>query len=431
MKKSEMNQIECSKCKIELVPQQWCERIHMIPELRFPLEMQRQLICPKCGDESRYNQAFISTDGRVASTALEKGQFKDHQAFDGHRMVWIHGIDGDTASSSLAYEAVSDSIGTALYPVCEGTLHDGGHPKDIGDPDRMAVVAGEYLKAYRTIVPKDGLPKSVSEMMPAVHVLVVAAELALKAYLIRSEKESPRRLKGHSLGHLYRLLEDSHRLEIEKRFHAAPLNFNLRRLGINPQPVESLLQRYDGESAYTATKYLGETTLKKNRKLPASIVFPNFLPDTVQIMLEVYYFCSGVERLRRLGAIVDAVVREPSGHYHGYWNFVPASVGLTVIRASAQTIRDERGKPSRTFDRFKETHPPGYCTSWKQGGYGGGVLLFYRSDSVTPPGGEVEIDGLGYEIVHTSGIEIHSRDLYLLANALEKPEGMSVYPFSG
>ena len=120
---------------------------------------------------------------------------------------------------SVNNPAVSVPGSNVLFPAHEGRL-SGGHAIDRhGDPELMAAFSAEYLKQYRAIVPKGRLPRTMTEMMPALHLLVNAAELALKADLIRSEIPS----RSHALRALYGELEDAHRQEIETRFaDAAP-----------------------------------------------------------------------------------------------------------------------------------------------------------------------------------------------------------------
>ena len=91
----------------------------------------------------------------------------------------------------------------------------------------MAEFAVEYLKQYWAVVPRGRLPATVAEIMPALNLLVNAAELALKAHLIRSGSDSG----GHSLPKLYGRVDRLHRAEIERRFADAPANVNLRILG--------------------------------------------------------------------------------------------------------------------------------------------------------------------------------------------------------
>ena len=78
----------------------------------------------------------------------------------------------------------------------------------------MAGLSAEYLRQYWTIVPIGRLPQSMVEMMPALHLLTNAVELAFKVDLIRSGRRSG----GHVLRNIYCELEDEHRDEVERRF---------------------------------------------------------------------------------------------------------------------------------------------------------------------------------------------------------------------
>ena len=119
----------------------------------------------------------------------------------------------------LQYPAVSAPGSSVLFPVNEGRLSGGLCIDRHGDPDLMAAFSAEYLKQYRAIVPKGRLPQSMVEMMPPLLLLMNAAEFALKADLIRSEKPKV----GHGLQDRYGELEDEHRDEVDRRFADAAL----------------------------------------------------------------------------------------------------------------------------------------------------------------------------------------------------------------
>ena len=51
--------------------------------------------------------------------------------------------------------------------------------------------------------------------------------------------------------------------------------------------------------------------------------------------------------------------------------------------------------------------------------YGGSILLFYRGGEGTPPDSEMNIDGIDCRIWRNDHLGMHSRDLYLLADALD------------
>ena len=161
---------------------------------------------------------------------------------------------------SLNFPAVSVPGGNVLFPAHEGRLSAGRSIDRYGNPDLMAEFSAEYLKQYRVIVPTGRLPQSMTEMMPALHLLVNAAELALKADLIRSGKP----YGGHVLRNLYGKLDDEHRDEAERRFAVAGPNANLNVLKADRPTVESVLslygQSFGGSTVYMDTRYLAEPT---------------------------------------------------------------------------------------------------------------------------------------------------------------------------
>ena len=115
---------------------------------------------------------------------------------------------------SIQYPAVFRDTENVLLPVSEGNVQDATSVDRYGDPDLMADFAEEYLRQFRAIMPTGRLPGSLKEIMPALLLLVTAVELALKAYLIRSEKSFGR---GHSLVDLYSRLDPAHCEEVERR----------------------------------------------------------------------------------------------------------------------------------------------------------------------------------------------------------------------
>ena len=288
----------------------------------------------------------------------------------------------------------------------------------------MAEFAVEYLKQYWAVVPKGRLPATVAEIMPALNLLVNAAELALKADLIRSCSDSG----GHSLPKLYGRVDRLHRAEIERRFADAPPNVNLRILGSEPPTVESVLATYEHgfgwSSVYMDTRYYAEPTTRvrsedaKGGNLVKSTTYPIFLPVVVQKILDVYRYFSGAERLKRRGAVVGHGSRDAGKDQHGDWGLVPSSVGLVVLRIGQFVARSRGGEFREEYVQFKEARPPIYCTSWM---YGGNVLLFYPVGTEHPVDGEAIIDDLKCEVWHARSLGMHPRDLFLLADALEIP----------
>ena len=405
----------CFKCgdDQELVRDSPRAVLHALTQLGSPLEITVPIRCTRCGREVRAEVRFAAMNKRV-----ERSSRMDDQpaAEPRNGQVW--------GATSLNYPGVLIPGQNVLYPAHEGRLST-GHPIDrYGDPDLMAEFAVEYLKQYWAIVPKGRLPQTVSEMMPALNLLVNAAELAMKADLIRSSSGSG----GHSLPMLYRDVDRKHREEIERRFAEAPLNADLRSLGCESPTVASVLSTYEHgfgwSSVYQDTRYYAEPTTRvksedvKGGNLLKSIPYPIFLPVVVQTIIDVYGFFSGAERLKRLGAKVGHGSRDPGNDQHGHWGLVPSSVGLVVLRVAQFVARTERGEFREDFLRFKEARPPLYCTSWM---YGGNVLLFYRAGREHPEDGETVIDGLKCKVWYAGSLGMHPRDLFLLSDILEAP----------
>ena len=416
---------KCPNCGTdqELVPKPQRQLLHALPELRSPLEVVNPFACTNCGREISFNIRFVSTDKRFELTGAPRGESAVERR-NGH--VWS--IDGQSAMS-LNYPAVSVPGGNVLFPTHEGRLSAGRSIDRYGNPDLMAEFSAEYLKQYRVIVPSGRLPQSMTEMMPALHLLVNAAELALKADLIRSGKPCG----GHVLQNLYDELEDEHREEVERRFAVAGQNANLNVLEADRPTVESVLrlygQSFGGSTVYMDTRYLAEpTTRLRSQSLRGGNVikdmpYPIFLPVVAQTMLDVYAYFSGAERLKRMGADVGHGTRTPGNDQHGDWGLVPASVSLVVIRVAQHVAWDEIYADRDAFRSFKAAHPPGYTTSWM---YGGQSLLFYRADEDQPEDGETVIDGLECKIWYSGRLGMHPRDLYQLADALRSRDDFPV-----
>ena len=410
----------CFKCgdDQELVKDPHRVVLHALAQLAFPVEIEVPIRCTNCGQEVSANIRFAATNRKVPRPCR-----MDDQPAAERRLGHVLGGHG-RGSTSLNYPGVLIPGQNVLYPAHEGRLSAGQAIDRYGDPDLMAEFAAEYLKQYWAIVPKGRLPKTVSEMMPALNLLVNASELAMKADLIRSGNDSG----GHSLPTLYRRVDCKHREEIERRFAEAPLNGDLTALGSEPPSVESVLGVYEHgfgwSPVYQDSRYYAEPTTKvksedaKGGNLVKDTPYPIFLPVVVEIFINVYGFFSGAERLKRLGADVGYGSRDPGNDQHGDWGLVPASVGLVVVRVAQFVARTERGKLREKFRRFKEARPPVYWTSWK---YGGNVLLFYRVGMEAPEDGETVIDGVECKVWYAGSLGMHPRDLFLLAGVLESP----------
>ena len=387
--------------------------LHALKQVGSPLEIKVPIRCAKCGREVRTQVRFTPTNKRVP---------RPSRMADQPPVEWRQGqIYGATFLTYPGFLAPGQDV---LHPAHEGMLGAGRAIDRYGNPDLMAEFAVEYLKQYWAIVPMGRLPATVAEMMPALNLLVNAAELALKADLIRSGHDSG----GHALPKLYGRVDRVHRTEIERRFAEAPPNVNLRILGSESPTVESVLAAYEHgfgwSSVYLDTRYYAEPTTRlrsgnvKGGNLVKAITYPIFLPVVVQKTIDVYRYFSGAKRLKRLGAEVGHGSRDPGKDQHGDWGLVPSSVGLVVLRIGQFVARSRGGEFREEFLQFKKVRPPLYCTSWM---YGGNVLLFYRASREHPVDGETIIDGLKCEVWRARSLGMHPRDLFLLADALEAP----------
>ena len=251
--------------------------LHALPELRSPIEIVEPFACANCGFEFRTTVRYVSTD-----RPIEPPGTPENRPAAEWRTGLVRSIDGRVAMF-LQYPAVSAPGSNVLFPVNEGRLSGGLCIDRHGDPDLMAAFSAEYLKQYRAIVPKGRLPQSMVEMMPPLLLLMNAAELALKADLIRSDKP----LVGHGLQDLYGELEDEHRDEVDRRFADAALNAPINALGADRSTVESVLRVYGqsfGNSVYMDTRYFAEPTTMlrepslKGGNLGKDTPYPIFLP---------------------------------------------------------------------------------------------------------------------------------------------------------
>ncbi len=409
---------KCPTCgdEQELVAKPRQVILHALPELRSPLEIVEPFSCSTCGKEISRTIRYVSTDRHVNLSEMPQNKSPAERR-NGH----ILKIDGKEAMS-LSYPAVSTPGCNILLPSQEGMLSAGRSIDRYGNPDLMAEFAAEYLTQYRAIVPKDRLPQSMTKMMPALHLLVNATELALKADLIRSGKARG----GHNLQTLFRRLEDEHREEAERRFADATPNVALNAIRADRPTVENVLRVYEesfgGSTVYMETRYFAEPTASGGNVIKA-IPYPIFLPVFAQIMLDVYTYFSGAERLKRLGADVAYGVRDPGKDQHGEWGLVPVSINLVVIRVAQHVAWNEHNTDREEFRRFKVARPAGYTTSWM---YGGQSFLFYRADQDHPGDGEMIIDGLECKVWYAGRLGMHARDLYLLADALRTREEFPV-----
>ena len=320
-----------------------------------------------------------------------------------------------------AYETGRDE----LFPTFEGNAQDGTVIDQHGDPDLMLEVAEQYFKLYNATMPAGRLPHNLVEIMPALHLLVTAAELAFKAILTRDGKKP----SGHSLKRLYENLDPAHRDWIDTSFSGSYLNAELTVLGVEPPTVQAILTRYDstygrGSGVYRDSRYYAEPTTRFTRAdsvRGASLVksktpYPIFLPEIVSAQIHAYRFFSGHERLRRRGGDLKHGVREPGNDNHGDWGIVPSSLGLIVVSVPQPAGKSAEGEDLASFEKLLSEHPPSLCADWM---YGGNILLFYGVGEQNPTDGHGTVNGVQCQVWRHRRLGMHARDLYLLADRLE------------
>ena len=415
---------KCQQCgRQELLPGKVRVYCHTVAALGSPVQVERPHVCPNCGREIRAEMSYVTgRPSRVAGAAgPEHGQ--------GRRVESLHAmIHGNNAarSATVQYAGVCLSDSREVLPKHEGTIQDGTMVDQYGDPELMASFAEHYLAAHRAVMPSGRLPESVVEMMPALHLVVMAVELAMKGDLMRSGIEPG---NVHALERLYEELEPAHRKEADDRFSRCGPNARLASVGEGTPSVEAVLRVYDqsyggASKVYLDTRYYAEPTTKFGTSTGlhgASLVkgntpYPIFLPHLAESLIETFRFFDGAARLERLGADVSAGTRADVKNNHGSWGLVPASLGLVALQVP-QGARLGTGQTELpAYERWKRQRHAGYSTSWM---YGGSELLFYRADGNTPGEAVTNIDGLDCRIWRDARLGMHSRDLYGLADTIE------------
>ena len=150
----------------------------------------------------------------------------------------------------------------ALWPMHEARIQTGAGVDKYGDPDLMADFAKEYLKQHWMLLQPGRLPQTLVEVMPSLLLLVTAAELAMKAFTLRSRGEQPR---THDLVDLYDGLDSEHQATVESQFGRCQLVVGLRSIGADAPKVQHILGTYADiyggkRGAYQEAKFYAEPT---------------------------------------------------------------------------------------------------------------------------------------------------------------------------
>ena len=329
------------------------------------------------------------------------------------------------------YPGVRVQDGWEVVPVTEPTIQDATTIDRHGDPDLMADFADEYLDQFEKLLPSGRLPDNLPPLMPALLLLVTSAELAIKAFHIRSGGPQP---QSHSLTGLHSSLRAEHRDEAQRRFAASPVAAKLSEAGGHPPTIEGILGQYaatyDASSGvYTDCRYYAEPTtmlksenLKGTNLVKASTPYPVFLPEIARALIDTFRNTTGAERLKRRGAAISDDIGGPGdgNHNHGKWRLIPSTLGLAAVVVAQNNSIGPDNEDLPAFREFKEQHPTPLALDWMHGGQ---RLLFYRAEPADPRDGTEVIGGLECRVVCDHAVGMHSRDLWLLAEQLDAPGG--------
>ena len=422
--------LTCKKCgDHELIVTSTNIYFHEVQALSSLVKIEVDYLCPGCGQKTGQERVITKNEARRIN--LQNSPSNPAREVKRHLARLSDSSSRDCRFTAVHYPSVYRDGENVLYPTFEGNVQDGTVIDRHGDPDLLLEFAEQYFRLFRSIMPTGRLPNSLIELMPALHLLVVATELGLKAYLIRNDKTD----FGHSLAQLYDNLDLAHRNEIEARLAKSAQSANLAALGIDPPSIKAILSTYDntygGESkVYMDTRYYAEptTTFKPSSNLHgANLVksqnpYPIFLPEFVGILFDTYRFFSGHERLGRLGADVRYKTREPVNDNHGDWGLVPSSLGLVVLSVPQPAGVSAEGDKLNAFNKLLLGNPPAYKTNWM---YGGATLLFYAEGQNDYVDGRGVLNGVECRVWRHKRLGMHARDLNLLADVLEDSEGLA------
>ena len=338
-----------------------------LPWLNRLAQLETPYLCPSCGSEVRTQIQNLNNFSPKASLR----RTGDSDEVELTSLNWF-------GMPSLTMHGVLRLQDRVFVPNSEGRIQDGRVVDQFGDPDLMAEMAREYLRQFWTLLPKGRLPNCLKEIMPALLLLVTAAEQALKTFGIRSEKLS----YGHSLQDLYDDLSTEDRTQTERLFRQSEVVTAVLDIGQAAPTVKDILAVYSNtygqrDGAYVDVRYFAEPTtmLPQSSNLQgANLVksltpYPVFLPTIVEALLETYKNTSGVERLLRRGADIESNSRDEGTGSHGKWGLVPASLGLVVAVVPQSVALDAAGEETGKILRLhcqSSFSPTGLLDAWRE-----------------------------------------------------------------
>ena len=219
--------------------------------------------------------------------------------------------DSSGRDATVGYNFVHSDEQGVLWPMHEPTIQSGTVVDQYGDPDLMADFAKEYLKQHWVLLQPGRLPRTLVEVMPSLLLLVTAAELVLKAFLLRSKGEQP---QVHDLVKLYDDLNSEHKAAIEDRFGKCQPVAGLTSIGTAAPGIRQMLGTYTDiyggkRGAYQEAKFYAEPTtmlpeasdLRGANLVKGNTPYPTFMPYLVEAIAECYDYFSGLERLPAAG----------------------------------------------------------------------------------------------------------------------------------
>ena len=149
------------------------------------VKKEREYLCPSCGQRT--------TDDPFASdTPMERTGNGNTRPGDVRcRQVMLTNLSADRKDlMSVQFPATYQIDQNVLLPTFEGNVQDGTVIDRHGDPDLMLEFAEQYFKLYNATMPAGRLPDSLVKVLSALHLLVTATELGLKACLTRDGKDA-------------------------------------------------------------------------------------------------------------------------------------------------------------------------------------------------------------------------------------------------